>query len=132
MTLIVFFVVDSSSSYNVLLGRDWMHSNWCIPSSLYQFLNLWNCDKVEVVRADNRSFASCVNNTVARFYDDDVGPTRIFHGQGHQKANYGSVTGTEKNFRRLALRSTKVQIIHHIEPTASKKSMVDIAIVNKP
>ena len=27
-----FFVVNTKSTYNALLGRDWMHSNWVVPS----------------------------------------------------------------------------------------------------
>jgi hypothetical protein len=26
-----FFIVNSKSTYNVLLGRDWIHTNYCIP-----------------------------------------------------------------------------------------------------
>lgn len=33
--LIVFFVVKSSLSYNAILGRDWIHSNSCVPSLLH-------------------------------------------------------------------------------------------------
>uniref|UniRef100_A0A2N9F0K1 Reverse transcriptase domain-containing protein n=1 Tax=Fagus sylvatica TaxID=28930 RepID=A0A2N9F0K1_FAGSY len=32
-----FFVVNTDSAYNALLGRDWIHSNWVVPSSLHQF-----------------------------------------------------------------------------------------------
>lgn len=42
-----FFVVDTAAAYNALLGRDWIHSNYCIPSSLHQFLVLWNIDAKE-------------------------------------------------------------------------------------
>ncbi|KAL2540083.1 Uncharacterized protein Adt_01061 [Abeliophyllum distichum] len=42
----VFFVLDGPTSYNVLLGRDWIHGNHCIPSSLHQCLVFWN-DKGE-------------------------------------------------------------------------------------
>ncbi|KAM1185757.1 hypothetical protein ACFX2G_015337 [Malus domestica] len=31
----VFFIVDSKTEYNALLGRDWIHQTSCIPSSLY-------------------------------------------------------------------------------------------------
>lgn len=30
-----FFVIDSTSNYNVLLGRDWIHLNGCVPLSLH-------------------------------------------------------------------------------------------------
>ena len=33
-----FFVIDSISNHNVLLGRDWIHLNSCIPSFLHQAL----------------------------------------------------------------------------------------------
>ena len=29
-----FFMIDSTASYNILLGRDWIHDNWCVLSSL--------------------------------------------------------------------------------------------------
>jgi hypothetical protein len=28
-----FFVVDVKGRYNVLLGRDWIHANGCVPST---------------------------------------------------------------------------------------------------
>jgi hypothetical protein len=31
-----FFVVDMKGRYNVLLGRDWIHANECVPSTLHQ------------------------------------------------------------------------------------------------
>jgi hypothetical protein len=31
-----FFVVDVKGLYNVLLRRDWIHANKCVPSTLYQ------------------------------------------------------------------------------------------------
>jgi hypothetical protein len=33
-----FFVVNSKGSYTVLLGRDWIYANCCIPSTLHQCL----------------------------------------------------------------------------------------------
>jgi hypothetical protein len=33
-----FFIVSSKSTYTVLLGRDWIHANCCIPSTLHQCL----------------------------------------------------------------------------------------------
>lgn len=40
VTIVRFHVIDSRTSYNMLLGRPWLHENAVIPSSLYQCLNL--------------------------------------------------------------------------------------------
>jgi hypothetical protein len=48
-----FFVVNSKGSYTVLLGRDWIHANCCIPSTMHQCLIQWDRDDVEVVHADD-------------------------------------------------------------------------------
>jgi hypothetical protein len=48
-----FFVVNSKGSYTVLLGRDWIHANCCIPSTMHQCLIQWNGDEEEVVHADD-------------------------------------------------------------------------------
>jgi hypothetical protein len=34
--LTVFLVVDVKGKYNVLLGRDCIHANGCVPSMLHQ------------------------------------------------------------------------------------------------
>ena len=59
-TMVAFFVVETSVAYNILLGRDWIHPNYCIPSTLYQLLIFWNGEEVEVVGADNRPFQAKV------------------------------------------------------------------------
>jgi hypothetical protein len=33
-----FFVISSKSTYTILLGRDWIHANCCIPSTMHQCL----------------------------------------------------------------------------------------------
>jgi hypothetical protein len=48
-----FFVVDIRGRYDILLGRDWIHANCCIPSTLHQCLIQWVDDDVEVIEADN-------------------------------------------------------------------------------
>jgi hypothetical protein len=47
-----FFVVDVRGCYNVLLGRDWIHANECVLSTLHQCIMQWVNNKVEVVQAD--------------------------------------------------------------------------------
>jgi len=48
-----FLVVDSDGHYSALLGRDWIHANCCVPSTMHQFLIQWNGDEVEVVPTDD-------------------------------------------------------------------------------
>jgi hypothetical protein len=48
-----FFIINSKSTYTILLGRDWIHTNYCIPSTMHQCLIQWDGDEVEVVHADD-------------------------------------------------------------------------------
>jgi hypothetical protein len=47
-----FFMVDVKGCYNMLLGRDWIHANECVPSTLHQYVIQWVGDEVEVVQAN--------------------------------------------------------------------------------
>jgi hypothetical protein len=59
-----FFIVSSKSTYIVLLGRDWIHANCCIPSTMHQCLIQWDGDEVEVVHADDSIEISLVTMSV--------------------------------------------------------------------
>ena len=48
-----FFVINGKGSYSLPLGRDWIHDNCCIPSTMHQCLIQWIGDVVEVVSADS-------------------------------------------------------------------------------
>jgi hypothetical protein len=58
-----FFVVEVQGNYSVILGRDWIHANCCIPSTLHQFLILWIDDVVEVVHADASAYIALDDTT---------------------------------------------------------------------
>lgn len=49
---VTFFVIDGKGAYSLLLGRDWIHANCCIPSTMHQILMQWVGDKIEIVPAD--------------------------------------------------------------------------------
>ena len=53
-----FFIVNSKSTYTVLLGRDWIHDNCYVPYTMHQCLVQWDGDEVELVRADDSSEVS--------------------------------------------------------------------------
>ena len=48
-----FFVISGKGAYNLLLGRDWIHANYCIPSTMHQCLVQWVGDKIEIVPGDS-------------------------------------------------------------------------------
>jgi hypothetical protein len=48
-----FFMVNVKGKYNVLLGRDWIHTNGCVPSTLHQCVMQWVGNDVEVIEADD-------------------------------------------------------------------------------
>jgi hypothetical protein len=48
-----FFIVSSKGTYTVLLERDWIHANCCVPSMMHHCLIQWDGDEVEVVHADD-------------------------------------------------------------------------------
>ena len=47
-------MIDYTTNYNIFLGREWIHANWCVSSSLHQFLLFWKGNEVEVVRANKQ------------------------------------------------------------------------------
>jgi hypothetical protein len=44
-----FFVAETQGNFSLILGRDWIHANKCVPSTLHQMLIQWVDDEVEVV-----------------------------------------------------------------------------------
>jgi hypothetical protein len=59
-----FFVVEVQGNYSVILGRDWIHANRYVPSTLHQFLIQWIDDKTEVVHADTSAYIALADARV--------------------------------------------------------------------
>ena len=59
-----FFVAEVQGNYNVILGRDWVHANQCVPSTMHQFLIQWVDDEVEVIHADNSACVALADASV--------------------------------------------------------------------
>ena len=51
----LFHVIDAKTSYNVLLGRPWLHENGVIPSTLHQCFKFYQ-GKVKKVEANTKPF----------------------------------------------------------------------------
>lgn len=74
-TMVAFLIIDGPTSYNALLGRDWIHANKCVPSSMHQQLIIFNDNaEVEMVKADDKPFATTSNAMEAKLYEEEIGP----------------------------------------------------------
>ena len=69
-----FFVMNAKPTYSVLLGRDWIHFNQSIPSTLHQLLMFWDKGKVKVVPVDNNHFSTNITMAKSIFYSTQVKP----------------------------------------------------------
>jgi hypothetical protein len=65
-----FFVVEMQGNYSVILGWDWIHANYCVSSTLHQFLIQWFGDVVEIVHTDTSTCVVIANSPVWK--QDDV------------------------------------------------------------
>jgi hypothetical protein len=59
-----FFMVDIMGHYSMLLGRDWIHANECVPSTLHQCIIEWIGDEEEVVQADKNVCITVIESQV--------------------------------------------------------------------
>jgi len=64
-----FFVAEVQGNYSAILGRDWIHANRCVPSTLHQFLIQWVGDDVEIVHADTSACVTMANISSWTNYD---------------------------------------------------------------
>ena len=46
-------MISGKGAYNLILGRDSIHANCCIPSTIHQCLVQWVGDKIEIVLGDS-------------------------------------------------------------------------------
>jgi hypothetical protein len=61
-----FFVIEVQGNYSIILDRDWIHANRCIPSTFHQFLIQWIDDKIEVVHVDVSAYIALADAMAER------------------------------------------------------------------
>ena len=67
----LFHVSDSKTSYNLLLGRLWIHGKGVVPSTLHQCFKYCNGKQVQMVIADLQPFTAAESHFAnAKFYLD--------------------------------------------------------------
>jgi hypothetical protein len=70
MLVTVFFVSEVQGNFSLKLGRDWIHANQCVPSTLHQVLIQWIGDEIEVVQGDTSSFIATADSNTLGVHDD--------------------------------------------------------------
>jgi hypothetical protein len=65
-----FFVAETQGNYSLILGRDWIHANQCVPSTLHQFLIQWVDDDVEIVHSDTSACVALADSSSIGAHDD--------------------------------------------------------------
>jgi hypothetical protein len=71
LATIFFVATEVQGSYNLILEREWIHGNPCVPSSLHWFLIQWVDDEVEIVHADSSAYATA-NAPLLGGHDDMI------------------------------------------------------------
>ena len=65
-----FFISEVQGNFNLILGRDWIHANQCVPSTLHQLLIQWISNKIEVVHGDTSSFVALADSDSIGAHDN--------------------------------------------------------------
>jgi hypothetical protein len=72
-----FFVTDVEGNYSLILGRDWILANQCVPCTLHQMLLQWVDDDIEQVNADASAYIAVVDAPVLWTYETATCLTRV-------------------------------------------------------
>jgi hypothetical protein len=96
-----FFVADVEGNYSLILGRDWIHANQCIPSTLHQMLIQWVGDDVEQVHADVSACIAVADAPVLWTYETATCLT------GVDFSNYQFISIDRKGFIPVMLEPMK-------------------------
>ena len=96
-----FFVAEVQGNYNVILGRDWVHANQCVPSTMHQFLIQWVDDEVEVIHADNSACVALAEASVDWQHPNATCLT------GRDLSEFDFLSATKNGFVPVSLKPTE-------------------------
>ncbi|XP_070026441.1 uncharacterized protein [Nicotiana sylvestris] len=102
-------VLDVAVSYNLLLGRPWIHAVKAVPSSLHQIVK-FEWDTQEIVVHGDEDLSAC-NDTIVPFTEDEKGPWGIVHPvrpSGNPSTFGLGFMPTEKDVKRVKNLKQKV------------------------
>ncbi|KAM1116034.1 hypothetical protein ACFX19_006705 [Malus domestica] len=87
-TMLAFFVVDCTSTYGALLGRDWIHQSLAIPSTLHQQVAVYHEAGAEGPGANENGRPTKV--TAQKLLEQGMLLTReelLVYGEGRRQEN---------------------------------------------
>jgi hypothetical protein len=99
-----FFVADVEGNYSLILGKDWIHANQCIPSNLHQMLLQWVGDDVEQVHVDASACIVVADAPILWTYETAICLTRV------DFSNYQSICIDRKGFTPVRLEPMENQL----------------------
>ncbi|XP_070005785.1 uncharacterized protein [Nicotiana sylvestris] len=86
-------VVDAKTSYNVLLGRPWIHENKVVPSTYHQCLKYYESEVERKIVADDESFTEAESHFAdAKFYLKNRIVKKIKVDDGMKRNNDETIT----------------------------------------
>jgi hypothetical protein len=94
----VFFIIEVQGNYSVILGRDWIHANRSIPSTLHQFLIQWIDNEIELVHADASAYIALADTTI----DWQHGNTQCLSGK--DLTGYDLFSISKKGFVHMSVK----------------------------
>lgn len=112
------YVIDAETSYNMLVGRPWIHANWIVPSTLYQcfkYVDDRDCT-VKTVFADTHPFKGVEN-----YFTDS-----LLYEDSHQAAGETTPEGPgDGNEADVEDNSPDDDIVAYFNDSACKEFTVD-------
>ena len=105
----LFHVIDADTSYNVLLGRPWLHTYGIVPSTLHQCFKFLGNGGVKKVLADTDPFrGEEVNYADAKFYKQSkITFSQPIKDEVVQKESQSPVVEKAKSSRLVKIASPK-------------------------
>jgi hypothetical protein len=94
-----FFVVDMKGCYNMLLRRNRIHTNECVPSTLHQCVIQWIGDEVEVVQANEEVCVAVAESQV------DILGGRMECLSGKDLMGYDYISVSKDGFVLISVKS---------------------------
>ena len=100
------FVSKVQGNFSLILGRDWIHANQFVPSTLHQFLIQWIGDEVDIVHGDTSSFIATADSNSIGANDN------IKFLSGLDLSDYELISCTKEGFVPVTLKPMENRLNH--------------------